>query len=58
MKALQRERAERRAAHKPAPARRETRLALVASRPAQAGLEPRPSLPSGDRAVYSPREGL
>jgi len=29
-----------------------TRLALVASKPAQAGLEPRHSLPSGDRRTY------
>ena len=42
---------------KPASASRETRLALVASRPAQAGPEPRHSLPSGDRAAYSAREG-
>jgi hypothetical protein len=44
-------RAERRAAPKPARASRETRLALVASKPAQAGLEPRHSLPSGDRGL-------
>jgi hypothetical protein len=51
-------RAERRAAPKPASASRETRLALVASKPAQAGMEPRPSLPSGDRSTYSSDEGL
>jgi DNA repair protein RecN (Recombination protein N) len=42
--------AERRAAPKPARASRETRLALRPSKPAQAGLEPRPSFPSGDRS--------
>jgi hypothetical protein len=42
---------------KPAGASRETRLALVASKPAQAGLEPRHSLSSGDRQVVSPDEG-
>ena len=51
-------RAERRAAPKPARAIRETRLALVASKPAQAGLGPRHSLPSGDRPTYSSDEGL
>ena len=51
-------RAERRAAPKPAPASRETRLALRPSKPAQAGLEPRPSFPSGDRPTYSSDEGL
>ncbi len=51
------ERAERRAAPKPARARRETRLALVASKPAKAGLEPRHSLPSGDRPMYPSGEG-
>jgi hypothetical protein len=30
----------------------------VASKPAQAGLEPRHSLPSGDRSTYSSDEGL
>ncbi len=43
---------------KQAPASRETRLALMASMPAQAGMEPRHSLPSGDRSAYSPGEGL
>jgi len=43
---------------KPARASRETRLALMASKPAQAGLEPRHSLPSGDRPTYSSGEGL
>ena len=52
------QRAERRAAPKQASASRETRLALVASRPAQAGPEPRHSLPSGDRLGYSADEGL
>ena len=51
------QRAERRAAPKPAHASHETRLALRPSKPAQPGLEPRPSFPSGDRAVYSPHEG-
>ena len=51
-------RAERRAAPKPAPASRETRLALRPSMPAQAGMEPRPSFPSGDRRMYSFDEGL
>ena len=51
-------RAERRAAPKPAPASRETRLALRQSMPAQAGMEPRPSFPSGDRRIYSFDEGL
>jgi hypothetical protein len=41
-------RAERRAAPKPAPASRETRLALVASTPAQAGMEPRHSRPASE----------
>ena len=50
-------RAERRAAPKPARADHETRSALVASKPAQAGLEPRHSLPPGDRPMYSPAEG-
>jgi len=43
---------------KPARAGRETRPALVASKPAQAGLEPRHSLPPGDRPTYSSDEGL
>jgi len=51
------QRAERRAAPKPARARRETRLALQASKPAQAGSEPRLSLPSGDRPLYAAGEG-
>jgi hypothetical protein len=38
-------------------ASRETRLALVASKPAQAGLEPRHSLPMGDRPAYPLAEG-
>ncbi len=50
-------RAERRAAPKPAPASRETRLALRPSRPAQAGLEPRPTFPLVDRPTYPSDEG-
>jgi histidine ammonia-lyase len=44
----------------PAPGRagRETRPAFVPSLPAQAGMEPRHSLPSGDRPRYSADEGL
>jgi len=42
-------RAERRAAPKPARAGRETRPAFVPSKSAQADLEPRHSLPSGER---------
>jgi hypothetical protein len=49
--------AERRAAPKPAPASPETGLALGPSTPAQAGMEPRPSFPSGDRPPYSADEG-
>lgn len=41
---------------KQAAASRETRLALVVSKPAQAGLEPRHSLPLGDRLRYSADE--
>jgi hypothetical protein len=52
------QRAERRAAPKPAPASRETRLALRPSMPAQAGTEPRPSFPLGDRRMYSFDEGF
>ena len=49
-------RAERRAAPKPARAVRETRTALVPSKSAQADLEPRHSLPSGEwRPKRSPR---
>jgi hypothetical protein len=51
-------RAERRAAPKPARASRETRLALRPSKPAQAGLEPRPSFPVGDRPTDPSDEGL
>jgi len=43
---------------KPARASRETRLALRPSKPAQAGLEPRPTFPAGDRLRYSADEGL
>ncbi len=50
-------RAERRADPKPAHASPETGLALRPSMPAQAGMEPRPSFPSGDRPAYSPGEG-
>jgi len=41
----------------PAPDSRETRLALRPSKPAQAGLEPRPTFPVGDRPRYSRDEG-
>ena len=51
-------RAERRAAPKPARASRETRLALRSSKPAQAGLEPRPAFPPGDQSTYPSAEGL
>ena len=50
-------RAERRAAPKPARASRETRQALRPSQPAQAGVEPRPTFPPGDRPMYSSDEG-
>jgi len=43
---------------KPGSARRETRRAFVPSIPAQAGMEPRHSLPSGDRTRYAAAEGL
>lgn len=49
---------ERWAAPEPAPASPETGLALRPSKPARAGLEPRPSFPSGDRPAYSSGEGL
>jgi penicillin-binding protein 2 len=49
--------AERRAAPKPAGASRETQLALRPSKPAQAGLEPRPTFPSGDRPTHPSDEG-
>jgi hypothetical protein len=41
---------------KPGSERRETRRSFTPSTPAQAGLEPRHSLPSGER--YSASEGL
>ena len=59
-------RAERRAAKShegatrgpwPARASRETRPALMPSKPTQVGSEPRHSLPSGDRPMYSSDEG-
>ena len=58
-------RAERRAAPKPVlsyiegPARaiRGTRMAFVPSKSAQADLEPRHSVPSGDRPMYPSGEG-
>ncbi len=50
-------RAERRAAPTPAPASREPRLALRPSKPAQAGLEPRPTFPLRDRPTYPSDEG-
>jgi hypothetical protein len=51
-------RAERAAAPEPAPGSRETRLALRPSMAAQAGMEPRPSFPSGDRLRHSIDAGL
>jgi hypothetical protein len=42
---------------KQARASRGTRLALRPSKPAQAGLEPRPAFPSGDRLRYAAVEG-
>jgi hypothetical protein len=53
-----RSQAEHRAAGRPAHAVGETPTALSASKPALAGLEPRRSLPSGDRPAYPPDEGL
>jgi hypothetical protein len=50
-------RAERRVARKPARASRETRLARRPSKPAQAGLQPRPTFLSGDRPTYAADEG-
>jgi hypothetical protein len=52
------QRAERRAAPKPGNANRGTRLALRPSMLAQASMEPRAALPSGDRPMYSSDEGL
>lgn len=43
---------------KQAAASRETRLALMAPKLAQASLEPRHSLPLGNRPVYPPGKGL
>ena len=51
-------RAERRAALRSAHASPETGLALRPSMPAQAGMEPRPTFPSGDRPMYSSDEGF
>ena len=51
-------RAERRAARRLAPANRLRRFALQPSMPAQAGIEPRSSFPSGDRTTCSLAEGL
>jgi len=42
---------------RPARASRETRLAFVPSKSTQADLEPRHSVPSGDRPRYSAGEG-
>ena len=42
---------------KQARASRQRRLALRPSEPAQAGLEPRPSFPSGDRLRHCEAEG-
>ena len=43
---------------KQGPTRRGTRRAFVPSMPAQAGMEPRHSLPLRDRPTYSSGEGL
>jgi hypothetical protein len=43
---------------KQASASRDTRLAFVPSKSAQTDLEPRRSVPSGDRGTYSCIEGL
>ncbi len=51
-------RAERRAAPKPARASPETGLALRPSKPAQAGLEPRPSFPLGAEPGHAQSCGL
>lgn len=50
--------AERRVAPKPAYASCATRLAVCPFMPAQASLEPRLSVPSGDRSMYASNEGL
>jgi len=42
---------------KSARASRQRRLALRPSMPAQAGMEPRPSFPAGDRPTYPSGEG-
>jgi hypothetical protein len=42
---------------KPGRASRGTRLSLRPSKPAQAGLEPRPAFPAGDRPTYPSGEG-
>lgn len=57
MNAFHPQRAERRAAPKPARALPETGPARQPSAPARAGAEPRPALPSGDRPTYSSGEG-
>jgi hypothetical protein len=51
-------RAARRAAPQPAPASRETRLALWPSMLAQASIEPRPTFPLGGRSPYPADEGF
>ena len=51
-------RAERRAAPKPALPAAQSRPAFVPSKPAQAGLEPRQSVPAGDRRMVPFGEGL
>jgi len=51
-------RAERWAAPEPAMPAAQRRLAFVPSKPAQAGLEPRHSVPPGDRRTYPSGEGL
>ena len=51
------QRAERRAASKPARASGQRPQEFVPSMPARAGMEPRHSLPSGDRPMYPSDEG-
>ena len=51
-------RAEHRAAPKPALSAAQWRPAFVPSKPAQAGLEPRHSVPLGDRRMVPSGEGL
>ena len=51
-------RAERWAAPEPAMPAAQRQLAFVPSKPAQAGLEPRHSVPLGDRRMYPSDEGF